>query len=104
VTEPNVAALLSRINIRVADDLTNAYPAQWPARLSIATRDGSEERGASNYPRGNPENAVSTDTLEAKFTELVAPRYGDSFTTRALSLVRSLDDCADVRAAFEALT
>ena len=104
VTEPNVAALLSRINIRVADDLTSAYPAQWPARLSIATRDGSEERGASNYPRGNPENAVSTDTLEAKFTELVAPRYGDSFTTRALSLVRSLDDCADVRAAFEALT
>ncbi len=56
------------------------------------SNDGTTLRGASDYPRGNPENPVSTDTLEEKFVELVAPRLGDAFAQRALATVRSLHD------------
>ena len=104
VVDPAIAGLLRRVRINVADDLTRQYPAQWPTRVVITLRDGSAERGSSDYPRGNPENPVSTATLEEKFLALVSPRYGDAFAARALSLVRSLDDCADVRAALETLT
>lgn len=103
VVDARIAALLPRIRIGVRDDLTSRYPAQWPTRVAIICGDGSCERGASDYPRGNPENPVSTQTLTDKFLALVSPRYGDAFATRALSLVRSIDDCADVRAAFATL-
>jgi 2-methylcitrate dehydratase PrpD len=103
VVDASVSALLPRIRVTVRDDLTTKYPAQWPTRVAVALRDGTVERGASDYPRGNPENPVPTRTLEEKFLALVSPRYGDAFAQRALSLVRSLDDCSDVRAAFATL-
>jgi 2-methylcitrate dehydratase PrpD len=103
VVDPCIATLLPRIRISVRDDLTSRYPAQWPTRVAIVSGDGSCERGASDYPRGNPENPVSTQTLADKFMALVSPRYGDAFATRALSLIRSIDDCVDVRAAFATL-
>jgi len=96
VLEAAAAALLPRVHIHVRDDLTRQYPLQWPTRVRVTMRDGSEERGASEYPRGNPENAVSTDALEEKFVGLVAPRYGDRAARDALERVRSLDTCADV--------
>ncbi|HUQ79625.1 MAG TPA: MmgE/PrpD family protein [Gemmatimonadaceae bacterium] len=100
VADADIAALLERASVSVRDDLTSKYPAAWPARLTIVLRDGTRQCGASDYPRGNPENQVSTELLEAKFLALVAPRYGESFASRALLLVRSLDACDDVRAAF----
>jgi len=101
VVETSIAALLPRIRVGVRDDLTRAYPARWPTNVVVTLSDGSVERGMSDFPRGNPENPVSTETLEDKFLGLVGPRYGDAFALRALQAVRSLDDCADVRAAFE---
>ena len=103
VVEPNVAALLPRIRVRVRDDLSVMYPARWPTQVTVRTRDGGIERGMNDFPRGNPENAVSTETLEEKFLGLVGPRYGDTFAARALSVARALGDCADVRQVFDSL-
>jgi 2-methylcitrate dehydratase PrpD len=103
VVEPMIAALLPRIHVEVAEDLTAKYPARWPTRVVVTLNDGTTLRGASDYPRGNPENPVSTETLEAKFVELVTPRFGDAFAQRALMTVRSLHDSADVRALFSEL-
>lgn len=96
VVEPGVAALLPRIRVSVRDDLSRMYPARWPTQVTVATRDGGVERGMNPYPRGNPENAVSTETLEEKFLGLVGPRYGDAYAARALNVARALGDCADV--------
>ena len=57
-------------------------------------------QGGSDYPRGNPENPVTTDTLETKFLDLVAPRFGDAFAQRALATAQALQDCPDVGALF----
>jgi 2-methylcitrate dehydratase PrpD len=96
VVDPEIAALLPRISVTVRDDLTKAYPARWPTRVTVTLDDGAVERGASDYPRGNPENPVSTGTLEEKFLALVGPRYGDAQAHRALEAVRRLADCRDV--------
>ena len=57
----------------------------------------------NDFPRGNPECPVSTETLEDKFVRLVASRYSEAFARRALDRVRSLGECADVAATFHAL-
>ncbi|HEX6053397.1 MAG TPA: MmgE/PrpD family protein, partial [Gemmatimonadaceae bacterium] len=96
VTIPSIAELLGRTRVTVHADLTAKYPAEWPTRLFVTLRGGETENGASAYPRGNPENPVSTAALEQKFVGLVAPRFGRDFAERALWTVRSLDECADV--------
>jgi len=103
VVDANIAALLPRVRVSVHDDLTAKYPARWPTRLAISLRDGTEERGASDYPRGNPENPVTTAVLEEKFLALVAPRFGDIYARRALDAVRSIDECDDVHTLFAEL-
>jgi 2-methylcitrate dehydratase PrpD len=103
VAEPNVAELLPRIRVGVRDDLSRMYPARWPTQVTVATRDGQLERGMNGFPRGNPENPVSTETLEEKFLGLVGPRYGSAFAARALTVARAVGDCADVRTVFDSI-
>jgi 2-methylcitrate dehydratase PrpD len=97
VAEPDVAELLPRIRVSVRDDLSRMYPARWPTQVTVTTRDGQLERGMNEYPLGNPEHPVSTESLEEKFLGLVGQRYGAAFAARALAAARALGDCDDVR-------
>jgi 2-methylcitrate dehydratase PrpD len=103
VRQPDIAALLPRITVTVASDLTARYPDAWPARLRVALGDGTQMIGESDYPVGNPENPVTTTQLEQKFTALVAPRWGDARAANALEVVRTLEARADMSAAFRDL-
>ena len=96
VREAAIADLLGRVNVTVAADLTAKYPSAWPVRLTISLNDGATERAASDHPRGNPENPVSTGVLERKFSTLVSARFGDDVARSALAALHSLDRCVDV--------
>ena len=97
VVHPRIAALLRRITVKVAPDLTAKYPAAWPARVRLTLATGEVLDGASDYPVGNPENPVSTQQLEEKFTGLVAPGpWGRDASHRALDAVRAIDRCDDM--------
>ena len=103
VVSRSIATLLSRTRVTVHTDLTDRYPAEWPTRVLVSLRNGDAERGASGYPRGNPENPVSTSHLEEKFLALLTPRYGRAFAYRVLGVARSVDDCPDVHRLFAEL-
>jgi 2-methylcitrate dehydratase PrpD len=100
IASAGITDLLARTRVTVENDLTAKYPAAWPARLTIATRDGATLRAAADYPRGNPENPVSTAALEAKFRALVEPRLGTAAAEAAIGSVRSLESCPDMSGAF----
>ena len=103
VREPTVAGLLPRVSIRAFDDLTARYPAAWPVRIRVIYRDGHTEAREANFPRGNPENPVSTAELEGKFLSVVEPRFGLSTAQRALDAARSVESCGDMATLFSAL-
>jgi 2-methylcitrate dehydratase PrpD len=100
MADPAVTALLDRTRVSVAEDLTARYPAAWPCRLEIRLRDGRTLHAAADFPRGNPENAVTTEALEAKFRGLVEPRFGTAAAGHALEAVRRLETRADVAEVF----
>jgi 2-methylcitrate dehydratase PrpD len=100
IASPDIADLLARTRVTVADDLTAKYPAAWPARLTITMHDGLTFHAAADYPRGNPENPVSTTVLEEKFRALVEPRLGPAAVGKALAAVRSLEFCPDMSGIF----
>jgi 2-methylcitrate dehydratase PrpD len=103
LADADIAALLSKTTVVVAGDLTAKYPAAWPTRVTFAFVDGSTTTRASDFPVGNPENPVSTEQLEEKFTALVAPRFGADVASRAIDVVRSLESITDVNDVFRDL-
>ncbi|HVT39074.1 MAG TPA: MmgE/PrpD family protein [Gemmatimonadaceae bacterium] len=103
VRDAAAAALLQRTRTTVADDLTAQYPAAWPARVSITFNDGTVLAGAAEYPRGNPENPVSTAELEEKFLGVVGARLGADVATRVLETVRSVGSSPDMAGTFRHL-
>jgi 2-methylcitrate dehydratase PrpD len=104
VREPSIAALLSRTRVSVAGDLTAKYPAAWPARVALTLADGSRLCDASDYPRGNPENPLSTAALERKLRDLVTPRFGTRIADGALAAVAVLPESPDVSRVFRSLS
>jgi 2-methylcitrate dehydratase PrpD len=103
VGDRDIAALLARTRVTVASDLTAKYPAAWPTRVMLRLRDGGVLVAASDFPRGNPENPVSTDVLEEKFRALVSPRLGSDVAERAIDAVRGVNDCEDMATVFRDL-
>ena len=100
VRDRTIAGLLQRIRVVVADDLTGKYPSAWSARLALTLKDGASERGASDHPRGNAENPVSTEELEKKFSTLVGSRFGDDTARSALAALHSMEHCPDMATLF----
>lgn len=100
VAHPGIAALISRIRIEATPDLTSRYPAEWGTRITYIGRDGSRVVRAAAYPRGNPENPVSTALLADKLRDLVTPRYGPDVAERAIEAINSLPLLPDVSTAF----
>jgi 2-methylcitrate dehydratase PrpD len=72
----------------------------WPARLVLTLSDGSVFRGSSDYPRGNPENPVSTGQLEEKFLALVESQFGYDTASSALRAAQAVEACEDMSTLF----
>jgi len=104
VADEKIAALLKRVRVTVAPDVTAKYPAEWGTRLTFTLNDGSTQTMSASFPRGNPENTVSTAVLEDKLRALVAPRYDRVMTEKAIAAVHELDSCTDMALAFGDLT
>ena len=96
VSDPSIANLIDLTRVEVAPDLTARYPAAWPVRLTVEFKDGSSMNVASDFPRGNPENPVSTATLEQKFLALIEPRFSTERATKALEAVKGTESCPDM--------
>ena len=103
VRHPAIAALLHRTRVTVADDLTGKYPAAWPARVTLTLRNDSVSHGTSDFPKGHPENPVSTCQLEGKLVELVSSRIGRGTADAALRAMHALDACPDMADLFRDL-
>jgi len=101
---PELADLMTRVRVTVANDLTARYPAAWPVRMTVHYDDGKVVRGKADYPKGNPENPVNLDVLEQKFMELVAPRAGENTARRLIDAVSAIDSCDDVALLLSGLT
>ncbi|MBI1878994.1 MAG: MmgE/PrpD family protein [Chloroflexi bacterium] len=96
VRNEKIAALLKRLRVTVAPDVTANYPAEWGTRITFTLSDGRAQTMSAAFPRGNPENPVSTAVLEDKFRALVAPCYSRELAEAAINAVRQLERCGDM--------
>ena len=104
VTDPGIRAMVDRVRIRVDPELTARYPAEWGTKIRFTGRGGAAVELGAAFPRGNPENPVSTGVLEDKLRDLVSPRLGAAVADRAIRAVHGLAQCGDMAIAFADLT
>ena len=100
VRDAATADLLGRVKVHVADDLTAQYPSAWPVRLTMSLNGGATQHAASDYPRGNPENPVSTEELEQKCSALIASRFGRHTAHAMLGALDSIERCPNMSELF----
>ncbi|MFI5310862.1 MAG: MmgE/PrpD family protein [Gemmatimonadales bacterium] len=100
VRDAHIDRLLQRTRVSVDPALTARYPSAWPARVTIKLEDGNVLSDSAEYPRGNPENPVSTAALAVKFSALVESRLGREVARRALAAARSVESCPDMATLF----
>ena len=100
VTDPRIRAMVDRVRIVVDPELTARYPAEWGTKIRFTGRGGAAVELGAAFPRGNPENPVSTGVLEDKLRDLVSPRLGAAVADRAIGAVHGLTQCGDMAMAF----
>lgn len=88
--DPAVRALTGRVRFEVDPDIDGLYPYQYAARVTIQTRAGERVETYVPAPLGSPQNAISRESVEAKFVELAASRL-DFNPNLLLDLLRNLD-------------
>jgi 2-methylcitrate dehydratase PrpD len=81
--DPEVRALMQKIECRADPELSKGYPGQRAARVEIETRDGRRLEHFQPTRKGDPEMPLSDEELNDKFLELAAPVLGGE-SARAL--------------------
>jgi 2-methylcitrate dehydratase PrpD len=98
-----IRQLMARTHVEVDPDMESAYPEKWSSEVEIVTRDGKKLTGAVNYPRGDPENPMSSDEMVEKYQDLAWRLAGKSVANSILEQVMSLEETQDMSSFFDGL-
>ncbi len=93
----DIKDLMNRVECVQDPALEVNYPSQWPAWVEVETRDGRTLKSQIEYPKGDPENALSWDELKDKFRNLTQPVISPSRQEEIINAVDSLEALDDVR-------
>ena len=92
-----VRDLMGKVQCVTDPALDAQFPQQWPAWVEVRTRDGRTLRSEVQYPKGDPENALTWDEMKDKFLNLSAPVISQERQRQIIAVVESLQDMRDVR-------
>ena len=81
--DPTVTALARRIYLSSPSDYVDAFPSTTPARVTIRAK-GQKETIEVRFPRGDPQNPLTDNDLQAKFVTLAALRPFAETTARRI--------------------
>ncbi|MBO9607625.1 MAG: MmgE/PrpD family protein [Paenibacillaceae bacterium] len=92
LVDPDIRALMARVEVDVDPRIDAAYPRQWGAAVTIERSDGVRFAGETDYPKGDPEKPVTGELVD-KFRLLCADRPAAD-TERYIERVMALDRLA----------
>jgi 2-methylcitrate dehydratase len=94
VRRPDVQYLLSRIDVKPAPDLTEAYPERTPTRVHVVLRNGQDIRREQSDFEGSPTRPMSWDRVVDKFHWLAEPFADDRLRAEIIASVADLEQIA----------
>lgn len=94
--DPNVRALLAKIEVAADPELSKGYPNQRAAHVEIELNDGRVLKHFQPTRKGDPEMPLTDDELNDKYLELTAPVVGDAVARQLLDALWSLEKLRNV--------
>lgn len=94
VQRADVQDLLSRVDVKAALDLTEAYPERTSTRVRVALRDGREFGREQSDFEGSPTRPMSWARVVEKFHWLAEPFADDALRAEIVAAVADLDHIA----------
>jgi 2-methylcitrate dehydratase len=95
-TSPDVLSLLSKVKVQLDDRLTPRYPKGIPNRITVTLQNGTQLVSEVEFPRGHAENPMTDAEVEAKFRDMVEPKYGSAKADAILAKCWKLEALTDV--------
>ena len=96
--DARVGALMPHVAMHVDPALSGAASALTQARVTITLHDGRTLRQTANGARGYPDQPASDEELEKKFRSCARMAIADRAVSRALTMLRAIEDIDDLRA------
>lgn len=86
--DPVLRAFMPKVTVSLAPDLVDAYPRRRAARLRLELRDGRIFEHEQPTRKGDPEDPLTDEELDAKFLELTEPVLGREGATELRTSIR----------------
>lgn len=86
--DPTLLAFMPKVSVGLAPDLADAYPRKRSARLRVELTDGRVLEHDQPTRKGDLEDPLSDEELDAKFLELAQPIVGDRNAEGLLHAIR----------------
>lgn len=96
LADTDIRNLMSLVTLIKDEELESMHPSRWPARVEITTKSGRVYTESTDFPRGDPENPVTTDELAAKFHTLADGPWGKEKADFLAEAVLALDNVENV--------
>ena len=103
MTDPEVVAAREKIEL-IADPELAVLEAPRSGFVEVTMTDGRQVDLFVSHAPGTPENPFTTDQVNGKARELMAPILGDARTDTLIERVHSIEDVEDIRALRPLLT
>ncbi|SDF18039.1 MmgE/PrpD family protein [Sporomusa acidovorans] len=94
-----VRRLMNITTVVVDETINNATPVAWPARISLELTDGQIMSEYVEYPKGDPENALTWPEIKDKFSFLVDGILDNSSISEVINMCEELETlkkCSDI--------
>jgi 2-methylcitrate dehydratase PrpD len=97
VASKKIRDIMGKISCISDPDLETEFPKKWKARVTVETTGGQTLTQIIEYPKGDPENPLTTDELESKFRVLTKPLYSKEKAQAIIEDIKNLDRCEDLQ-------
>jgi 2-methylcitrate dehydratase PrpD len=95
IEDPLVRHVLGITEVIPDAALTELYPDKFPARVAITLDDGSTAQETVLFPKGDPQDPLSSEELEEKFVENVRGQLGYAEAQALIDAINSLPEAED---------
>lgn len=95
LSNPGVLDLAARVRVESDPEIDAKFPAKWPVKIQVTTRDGRKLDYAADDCLGDPDKPLSADGLAEKFRTLTRGAIREGSAEDLIARIRGLDSEAD---------